>query len=610
MAEFPSEYDSLRQKIRNELERSPLRKSTASVLDLGGTGTLSFQSPMIVPQQSPYSPVRDHVAELNSLRYELTLSVEKYSTMALCKEAADTRIHEMQSDADANYYRITQLETELNRSRYESDVIRNDYETQKKEFDAHAMQWQSSAVLSEQRIVELEKQLQTHSVTASEVTAQKSNTDKQLHNLEEKLGQSTEELSEMTKKYSALQAINVSIESSNAQLLIQLEKDMASITSRDNRIKELEASHDRVSAQLMETTAANATNLKNIVDLESHTEKDHGQIVMLKQQLSDASMERTTMIRRHSDETTTLRAELLACQSSAAASRATYEGTIADLNILVQQSNAEIQSMKKQISELTALKGTLESTVTELQNQTRKDAYDVEHLTRQITDLTATHATTKTALEKTISTMESVNRKGNDEITLLKNRLFDLESHLRTCTDDNEKLNKSVHDMTITHNDLTKERESLQGKIRQFQEEMVGLRQQADLATSNETARIHAEKTIMSLESQSRKDQLDIDRLKKQLVDVELSERKVLDEKQRQDQVHVVPSSFPLPSSPLVIIIIYRTFLNLTLSFSLTGPSSSSFSSLSSSSSSGVGRIDQLKSCSGERYRPFEITRS
>ena len=92
-----SEYDILRQKIRYELERG----SQSSLLD-------SFQqSPprRPLPQQSPYSPVRDHVAELNSLRYELTLSIEKYSTMALCKEAADTRIHEMQSDVDASFHR-------------------------------------------------------------------------------------------------------------------------------------------------------------------------------------------------------------------------------------------------------------------------------------------------------------------------------------------------------------------------------------------------------------------------------------------------------------------------------------------------------------------------
>ena len=115
-----SEYEVLRQKIRQELQRGSPTRSSSSVVDMG---SFSHQS-LMPPQPSPYSPVRDHVAELNSLRYELTLSVEKYSTMALCKEAADTRIHEMQNDVDASFHRITQLETELNHSRYESEVIR------------------------------------------------------------------------------------------------------------------------------------------------------------------------------------------------------------------------------------------------------------------------------------------------------------------------------------------------------------------------------------------------------------------------------------------------------------------------------------------------------
>ena len=288
MAEFrqsfgqeESEYDILRQKIRQELQRSSPSRSSSSVLD-----TLSFQPPPM-PQQSPYSPVRDHVAELHSLRYELTLSVEKYSTMALCKEAADTRIHEMQSDVDASFHRITQLETELNQSRYENEVMRKDYEIQlhetdnlRREFDVHTMQWQGNSVLTEQRMVELEKQLQAHSVAASEHTTQNNDADKRLLDLDRTLGQRTDELSEMTKKYSALQVINVSIESSKAQLLSQSEKDMASITSRDIRIKELEASYERVSNQMMETTAANATKQKHILELESHAENDHEQIMM------------------------------------------------------------------------------------------------------------------------------------------------------------------------------------------------------------------------------------------------------------------------------------------------------------------------------------------
>ena len=553
-----SEYEVLRQKIRQELQRGSPTRSSSSVVDMG---SFSHQS-LMPPQPSPYSPVRDHVAELNSLRYELTLSVEKYSTMVLCKEAADTRIHEMQNDVDASFHRITQLETELNHSRYESEVIRNDYEIQlrrsqdeidnlRREMDMNAVQWQDNSVHTEQRMIELEKQVQTQSVAASALTAQNSDADQRLHELEGTLGRRTAELSEMTKKYAALQIINETIESSNAQLLIQVDKDMTSITSRDIRIKELDSSHERVSNQLMEITTANATKQQHILDLESLVENDHEQIRMLKQQLSEltttSSVERTAMIRRHSDETTTLRDELLACQSSFAILRTTSENTITDLNILVQKSNEEIQSLKATVAELATLKGTLETSMTELQNQTRKDAYDVEHLTRQITDLTAMHTTTKTALEKTINTMESVNRKGNDELTLLKNRLFDMESHLRTSTDDNEKLNKSVHDMTITNNDLTRDREMLQGKLRQYQEEIVGLRQQADLAMSNELAKIHAEKTIVSLESQSRKEQQDIDRLKKQLVDVELSERKVVDEKHRQNQVHFTLYFSPFP---------------------------------------------------------------
>ena len=177
-----TEFDDLqrlglfRQQVRSELNsRTVLDDDSRRPFFPSSTGkTTTMQQHTPVEVSLTYRQVKDPAAEINMLKFELNLACEKYSTLALNKEAADRRIAELQNEVESSYIRnnsvIHKLESEvhvqqneyemrLTKLSAENDKLRNEHEAVRKAYDAHLVSCRASTATYEKRIAELELQL-------------------------------------------------------------------------------------------------------------------------------------------------------------------------------------------------------------------------------------------------------------------------------------------------------------------------------------------------------------------------------------------------------------------------------------------------------------------
>ena len=309
-----TEFDDLqrlglfRQQVRSELNsRNVLDDDTRRPFFPGSTNKSSTaQQHTPVEVSLTYRQVKDPAAEVNMLKFELNLACEKYSTLAMNKEAADRRIAELQSEVESSFIRhnsvIHKLESEIHVQQNEYEMrltkltaenaqIRNEHEAGRKAYDAHLASCRTSTAAFEKRIAELELQLKTsetehssHLSNSAMITAQST---KRIADLEGQQKKTADELSALMTRFMELSAAKVKTDASNAELQDQKQKDATIIIDREARVKDTLGEVERLNKLLADAMASKSDALRALADAQSQTKKDTDELLALRKKQAD-----------------------------------------------------------------------------------------------------------------------------------------------------------------------------------------------------------------------------------------------------------------------------------------------------------------------------------
>ena len=309
-----TEFDDLqrlglfRQQVRSEL-------NSRTVLDDGDSRRPFFPASTNKTMQQQHTPVevsltyrqvKDPAAEINMLKFELNLACEKYSSLALNKEAADRRIAELQSEIETSFMRhnsvVHKLESEVQvqQNEYEmritklsaeNDKLRNEQEMGRKAHDTHLVSCRASTTAYEKRIVELELLLKTseteHSSHVSNSAMIAAQSTQRIVELEIQHKHTSDEMSGLMQRFLELSAAKVKTDASNAELQEQKQKDATIIIDREARVRDTLGEMERLNKLLVDVTTSKNDALRALADAQSQTKKDTDELLALRKKQAD-----------------------------------------------------------------------------------------------------------------------------------------------------------------------------------------------------------------------------------------------------------------------------------------------------------------------------------
>lgn len=192
--------------------------------------------------------MRDPVSEVNSLRYELNVSLDKYAKLALSKEASDRRIGELQAELETNRIKHSKVarklesdsvalqsdyDTGLMRLKVELHIANTEATNLKREYDMQRLH----SMASDKRIVELEMQLDISRNDLSAGNVARSQSEKRIAELEAHCHMADDELAVAKKQLVSVSDMKVQMDAIIAGLQEQRKKDAAYVADCDSRIK-------------------------------------------------------------------------------------------------------------------------------------------------------------------------------------------------------------------------------------------------------------------------------------------------------------------------------------------------------------------------------------
>ena len=253
----------------------------------------------------------------------------------------------------------------------------------------------------------------------------------------------------------------------------------------------------------------------------------------LRKQLADLQAstvaERAAAARQHQEEVTALGQQVTDATAAGTAAQLTH----ADLVAQNTRTAEELAALRHAVSDLTAAKIAHESTVNEVSGQLRRSEQDREHAVRSLTEVTASAAAAKAAAEKSVRDWEAQASRTAGDNASLKQSLFDSEAAVRTLEDEGDRLQLALRDKTALAATTGRELEQAKAHQKKQEVEIAALRELADLAHNHANATAVAEASIASLELQSKKDHVELERARRQLLEAESHMRRTAEDVDR-----------------------------------------------------------------------------